>query len=67
VVMRTAVPEWVECTELGVSSDARAAFRRPLLCTATHFRRVKPTVTVMTTGTGVPFNNVGVNVHCETA
>src|SRR5262249_4638726 len=34
---------------------------------ATTYCSVKFTVTVMMTGTGVPFNVVGVNTHCFTA
>src|SRR5205807_1588128 len=50
---------------IGRSSDIQR--QSPIWCGPSSHLSVKFTVTVITTGTGLPFSNVGVNSHWRTA
>ena len=65
----TAAPEWEACTKVkGQRSKVKGRGRlRAALSLYVYFVSANATVTVITTGTAVPFNNVGVNFQLATA
>ena len=67
-----AAPEWEVCTKVKsqrakVKGKGRLRAALALYSPSAHFVSANATVTVITTGTAVPFNSVGVNFQLATA